>query len=94
MGGATILHRPMWIQLLCIQTIILRRMKQGLLFNILGEDWKYISTSCSCQGRSQHEIYRNANITIKHYFKTNKYSINNEPQKDISEVEADIKDRI
>ncbi len=94
MGGATILHRPMWVKLLRIQAIIFWRMRQGQLFNILGEDWKYISTSCSCQGRSQHEIYRKGNITLKHYFKTNKYSINNESQKDISEVEADLKDRV
>ena len=69
-------------------------MKQGTLFNILGEDWKYISTSCGCQGKSQHELYRKGTFILKYYFKQEKYSINNEHQKHISEIEADIKNRI
>jgi hypothetical protein len=69
-------------------------MKQGLLFNILGEDWKYMSTSCGCQGKSQHEIYRKDSDILKHYFKKETYSINNDIQKSIQEIEADIKNRV
>jgi hypothetical protein len=66
-------------------------MKQGLLFNILGEDWKYISTSCSCQGKSQHEMYRNGTDFIKHYFKKNTYTLNNDVQKPIQEISTEFK---
>jgi hypothetical protein len=69
-------------------------MKQGLLFNILGDDWKYISTSCSCQGKSQHEIYRKNRHILKYYFKKETYSINNDIQKSIQEIESDIKNRV
>jgi hypothetical protein len=61
----------------------------GAISNIL-TGWNYISKTCSCQGKSQHEIYRKENNTIKYYFKTNEFKFNNEDKKSLTEIEAYI----
>lgn len=65
--------------------------KSGLISDMLGDAWRYVGTSCSCQGRKQHEIYIKGQTRLKYYFKINEYQINNEQTKPIQEIEADIK---
>ena len=65
--------------------------KVGTISELLGSEWTYLYSSCSCQGKKQYELYSKDKYRLKYYPKLHEYQINNEQTKPISQIETDIK---